>query len=258
MTEKEILICGHGSGTPRVANMYSYLQSRYETKASNDVRKGLVCVRRRKNLTAEQKQAFHDTYRVLLGRNIYSQDLRSYVFEKYSKTGKYYSDCSSSGMATIQKIGVSTGGLLNTAGIYYSDLFEDVAANIVNGHITNPEVLQVGDALLFAGNDPNRPKQIGHVEYIYEFPNSWEPEVFPRWVYDKEKWYRREAAGVNAHGWRDINHHRYWFDEKGVMATDWKEIGGKWYYFHPTRGAQYEGALYRSDDQGVQDIWYVN
>ena len=233
VTERDIIICGHGSGNPSTKNMYSYLSDRYAKTASNGVRKGLVSVRRRKALTADQRQAFHDTYRILLGRNVYSQNLRSYVFEKYPDTGKYYSDCSSSGMATIQRIGVSTGGLLNTAGIFYSDLFEDVPANIVKGHVTNPEVLQVGDALLFAGNDPDRPKQMRGA--------------------------RREAAGVNAHGWRDINHHRYWFDDKGVMATDWKEIGGKWYYFHPTKGAQYEGALYhQADETGALEIWNID
>lgn len=256
VTERDIIICGHGSGKPSTKNMYSYLSDRYARKASNGVRKGLVCVRRRKSIKSEERQAFHDLFRTILGRNIYSQNLRSYVYEKYPDTGKYYSDCSSAGMATMQKIGIPTGGLLNTAGIYHSILFEDVPVKIKDGHVTNPEILQVGDALLFAGEDPDRPMQIGHVEYVYEIPNMWEPEIYPRWVYDKEKWYRREAAGVNAHGWRDINHHRYWFDEKGVMATDWKEIEGKWYYFHPTRGAQFEGALYhQADETGALEIW---
>lgn len=256
VTERDIIICGHGSGNPSTKNMFSYLSDRYAQKAANGVRKGVVCVRRRKDLTEGQRQAFHDTFRTILGRNIYNQNRRAYVYEKYPDTGKYYSDCSSAGMATLNLLGISTGGLLNTAGIYQSSLFEDVPVKMAEGHILDPEILQVGDAILFAGNDPERPKQIGHVEYVYEFPNSWEPEVYPRWVYDKEKWYRREAAGVNAHGWRDINHHRYWFDDKGVMATDWKEIEGKWYYFHPTRGAQFEGALYhQADETGALEIW---
>lgn len=43
---------------------------------------------------------------------------------------------------------------------------------IENGHITNPEILKVGDAILFVGNDPDRPRQIGHVEYVYEIKAS--------------------------------------------------------------------------------------
>ena len=258
VTEKDIIICGHGSGTPSTKNMYSYLSDRYAQKAPNGVRKGLVCVRRVKGMSEKERQGFHDLFRTLLGINIYSQSLRQYVYEKYPKTGKNYSDCSSAGMATLHKVGIATGGLLNTAGIYRSNLFEDVPVKIQSGHITNPEILQVGDALLFCGNDPARPQQIGHVEYVFEIPNTWEPEVFPRWVYDKEKWYRREAAGLNAHGWRDINHHRYWFDDKGVMATGWTEINGKWYYFHPTRGAQFEGALYhQADETGAMEIWTI-
>lgn len=46
-------------------------------------------------------------------------------------------------------------------------MFETVPVKIKNGHITNPEILKVGDAILFVGSDPSRPKQIGHVEYIY-------------------------------------------------------------------------------------------
>ena len=71
-------------------------------------------------------------------------------------------------MATLEKIGVWSGSwYLNTEYIYKSDKFEDVPVKIKNGHITNPEVLKLGDQILFAGNDPNRPLQIGHVEGVY-------------------------------------------------------------------------------------------
>lgn len=165
ITEKDITICGHGSGTPSTKNMYTYLESRYKSIAPNGKHKGVVAVRRLKALTDSGRKKFHDTYKTILGRNVYNQSLRSYVYSPYK--GKYYSDCSSSGCATFKKIGYSVS-LLNTAGIYTSSLFETVPVKIKNGHITNPEILDVGDAILFVGNDPSRPLQIGHVEFVHE------------------------------------------------------------------------------------------
>lgn len=164
VTEKDITICGHGSGTPSTKNMYTYLESRYKSIAPNGKHKGVVAVRRLKALNDSGRKKFHDTYKTIIGRNSYNQSLRSYVYTSYK--GKYYSDCSSSGCATFKKIGYNVP-LLNTAGIYTSSLFETVPVKIKNGHITNPEILKVGDAILFVGSDPSRPKQIGHVEYIY-------------------------------------------------------------------------------------------
>lgn len=165
MTESDITLCGHGSGTPSTKNMKAYLTTRYASVAKNGVRKGVVAVRRPKKMTDSLRKKFHDTYKIILGRNIYSQAKRQYVYNSYN--GKYYSDCSSSGCATYNKIGIKMD-LLNTAGIYKSSLFENVPVTIKNGHITNPEILKVGDALLFAGEDASRPKQIGHVEFVYE------------------------------------------------------------------------------------------
>lgn len=170
MKEKDITLCGHGSGKPSTKNMEAYLTSRYAQKASNGKRKGVVAVMRVKGITSTGRQAFHNFYRMLLGRNVYSQAKRNYVFSMY-RDGHYYSDCSSSGCACYQKAGYNVG-LLNTAGIFGSAKFEKVPVKIRDGHITNPEVLQVGDALLFVGNDPSRPLQIGHVEFVYEMPKN--------------------------------------------------------------------------------------
>lgn len=164
VTEKDITICGHGSGTPSTKNMFTYLESRYKSIATNGKHKGIVAVKRFKKITDSGRKKFHDTYKNILGRNSYNQSLRQYVYTPYKR--KYYSDCSSSGCATFKKIGYNVP-LLNTAGIYTSSLFETVPVKIKNGHITNPEILKVGDAILFVGSDPSRPKQIGHVEYIY-------------------------------------------------------------------------------------------
>ena len=168
MTDKDFTICGHGGGTPSLKNMHVYCVNRYAQKAHGK-HKGVIVVRRHVSMTDSDRVHFKSTYKTILGRNIYSQIRRQYVYTKCSD-GKYYSDCGSSGMATMEKIGLNTGGLINTAGIYQSSKFKTVPVKIKNGIITNPEVLEVGDCLLFVGSDPSRPKQIGHVEYVYSVP----------------------------------------------------------------------------------------
>jgi glucan-binding repeat-containing protein len=276
MTEKDIVICGHGSGTPSYKNMYSYLTLRYNAKADNGLRKQIVAVRRLKGMTDDKRQLFQQYYSSIIGRNYYNQNRREYCYTPY-KDGKYYSDCSSSGIKTYVKCGFSFSSTLNTAGIYNSSLFENVPVKIQNGHITNPEILKVGDALLFVGNDPKRPKQIGHVEFVFNLTNNSNTKPtttttttvkqtvkYPDWVHIgtgiNSKWYYREKEGVNAHGWKNINGHRYYFDEKtGLMAKDWLKINGKWYYFQPEsgEGAVLAGALYVSDADGAQHILKV-
>lgn len=171
--ESDIILCGHGSGNPSTKILSSYATQRYSSVAKNGKRKGIVAVKRFKALNTDKlRNKFHDTYKTILGRNEYNQALRGFCYKPYK--GKYYSDCSSSGCLTLSEIGLKCSAL-NTAGIYNSKLFETVDVNIVNGHITNPEVLEVGDAILFVGNDPSRPKQIGHVEWVYEV-HSDEPK----------------------------------------------------------------------------------
>ena len=172
ITDNQITICGHGSGNPSTKNMNSYCTLRYNQVAKNGKHKGVIEVRRHKDMTDKHRNNFVSTYKTILGRNIYSQDWRVYVYNKRPDDGKYYSDCSSSGMATYKKIGLDTGGLLNTAGIHSSSKFTTVDVTIKNGHITDPWKLEIGDCLLFVGSDPSRPKQIGHVEYVYKMPGS--------------------------------------------------------------------------------------
>lgn len=260
MTEKEIKLCGHGSGTPSIKqSMYTYLENRYNKIAKNGEHKGVVAVRRRKGMTAALRTKFHDTYKTIIGRNVYNQNLRDYVYTPY-KNGKYYSDCSSSGCATYNKIGLSTS-LLNTAGIYKSSLFEDVPVVIKNGHIQNPEILQVGDAILFVGEDSSRPLQIGHVEFVYEMPASnSSTSTKLGWIESNGKWYYRVSEGVNAHGWQRIKNadgktRWYHFQSNGQMDTGWVTINGSKYYLEET--GDLAGACYISDSSGAQHIWVV-
>lgn len=79
---------------------------------------------------------------------------------------------------------------------------------------------------------------------------------YPKWVKSGIDWYYRIAEGKNAHGWMDINRHRYYFDKTGKMAIEWKKIDGKWYYFQPEsgEGASLAGAMYVTDSSGAQQI----
>lgn len=168
MKENDIIICGHGSDRPSLKQMGDYNSSRYNQIAPNGVHKGVVCVMRPKVFNQKGRNAFREKYTEILGRNHYSQDNRQYVYSPKTVGNEkiYYSDCSSSVMATYREIGYDYG-LLNTAGIYYSPNFKKLKLWIRKGHIVNPRRLRVGDLILYAGSDPSRPLQIGHVEAVY-------------------------------------------------------------------------------------------
>lgn len=115
----------------------------------------------------EKRMAVAEKYKTILGRNKYSQPRRDYCFKKY-KDGKYYSDCSSSISYCYKEAGLGFG-ILNTVGMYQSKKMADVPVVIQNGRIQNPDVLRVGDMLLFAGSDSGRSYAgyVGHVEMVY-------------------------------------------------------------------------------------------
>ena len=120
----------------------------------------------------ERRIRVRDEYRKFLGRNKYSQNLRSYCVTKY-KDGKYYSDCSSSVSYAFREAGEGFG-ILNTVGMYQKigKGFVEVPAVIVKGQVQNPEVLRIGDMLLYAGTDNSRPGCVGHVEMVGEIDGT--------------------------------------------------------------------------------------
>ena len=238
-------LCGHGAGFPSLKDMDEYCANRYKKLADNGKHKGLIAVRRLKNFTDAEREKFVAAYRSIIGRNYYSQSLRQYVFTPYQ--GRFYSDCSSSGCACYAKAGHDVG-LLNTAGIYNSSKFESVPVVIKNGIVQNPDVLKIGDALLFVGEDPKRPLQIGHVEFVYEIPQGW------HWVHVGNEWYY-QCDGKNTYGWAVINHHWYHFDSKGKMDTGILHLNGETYYL--MESGDLEGACCKTDSRGVLAPWYV-
>lgn len=173
ISERDIILCGHGSGTPRTIRMDTYLSNRYKqtvTKNGKTWHKGVVAVVRPKKITEALRKAYVEMYSTIIGRNLYSQLKRKYCYKKHPD-GKYYSDCSSSQTLTMAAIGMEMPAY-NTEEMFHSSLFEKVPVKIKDGHIQNPEILKVADQLLFAGSDPSRDLCIGHVEGVYKIGGS--------------------------------------------------------------------------------------
>lgn len=75
---------------------------------------------------------------------------------------------------------------------------------------------------------------------------------------DGKRWWYEYSDRSWAVGWKDLNtssgKRRFYFDEDGYMLTGWQIIDGNWYFFETTKGSE-EGALYRTNDKGVQAPW---
>lgn len=90
----------------------------------------------------------------------------------------------------------------------------------------------------------------GHPDWsLVELPHyelGWHWDQNGWWYADTDTTYLKDC-------WRDINGHRYYFNQDGYALTDWHEIDGKWYYFEPRAGHPLECALYVTDSRGVQE-----
>lgn len=224
ITEKSITLCGHGSNRPSLKNMYDYNQKRYSQIASNGKHKGVIAVRRWKGgLSDARKKNFVKNYTTIIGRNYYNQDRRMYCYTPYSN-GLYYSDCSSSGAITLDKIGCKGCKSFNTESIYKSSLFETVDVKIQNGHILNPEVLQIGDAIEYVGNDPKRPLQIGHVEWVYAIGEASEKNKV---VLEFQKFLNKYYSKMFE---KDLEEDgEYGSETRKAALTVWKYMANKYY-----------------------------
>lgn len=79
------------------------------------------------------------------------------------------------------------------------------------------------------------------------------------WVSWDGDWFYQNKFGRNSYGWRTIKEtagqyfHKYWFDERGVMARGARKIDGKWVFFQPE--GDLEGAQCKTDETGVHYVW---
>lgn len=188
----------------------------------------------------------------------YWNALRRADFDPARITELCEADCSSGVAAHVKTTGYLLGiESLKTVSIYTSthDLRRKLVAAgfqelLSSKYLVSDAYLLPGDILLLEGHHTATNLDTGAKA------STEESVSYPCWIKSGTTWYYRLAEGKNAHGWLAINHHWYWFDESGKMATDWREIDGAWYYFQPSGGL--EGALYRSDANGAQSIWYVD
>lgn len=139
---------------------------------------------------------------------------------------------------------------VNYAGVKVRDFYTGNAADTLAG-TEEFDILKFESEDKLLRGDILCTKTKGHIVVCLNDGDS--AKVYPRWIKSGDNWYYRIAEGKNAHGWRFINHHRYYFNNIGVMLTGWQLIDEKWYYFEPT--GPLEGALYRSDENGAQSIW---
>lgn len=219
----------------------------------------------------EKRQAVIDKYGTIIGRNLYSQDLRDYCYRKY-KDGNYYSDCSSSICLTYEAAGLGFGSL-NTAGIYHSSKLTTVDADIAQGIPDLPR-LRKADMLEFAGSDASRPLRIGHVEMycgngVICGHGSGRPSYKDLAAYCKSR-YNSWAPG----GWRKelVCVRRYIQDDAATnpelpKKSGWEQgTDGAWSFYlgntgEPVRNSWYldsDAKWYWLDGAGrmVHDTWY--
>lgn len=222
-------------------------------------------------MTAEPKrQAVCDKYNIIIGRNIYNQNLRDYCYTPY-KDGKYYSDCSSSISYAYKEAGYGFG-ILNTAGMYTSYKLTTIDADIADG-IPDASGLRPGDMLLFAGTDASRPEKIGHVEMycgngIICGHGSGNPSYKDLVAYCKSR-YNSWAIG----GWRKglVCVRRYIQDDaiqqpEPVKKSGWEKGSDGWRFYlgntgEPVRNSWYmdtNGKWYWFNAAGIMvtNVWY--
>lgn len=104
----------------------------------------------------------------------------------------------------------------------------------------------------------------GDVDLDEVYKEYWQDGKYPRWVETESgDWKYEEEDGKFATGWRKIAEkgdpdaiHWYYFGEDELMRTGWFSIGTDWYYAEP-KGHGLAGALYHSDENGIQTVWYV-
>lgn len=204
-----------------------------------------------------------DKYREILGRNHYSQSKRNYCYRKYTD-GKYYSDCSSSVSYAYKEAGEGFG-IMRTTDMFSSIKFADVSVVIEKGQIKNPEVLRIGDMLLFAGTRTSRKAwgYVGHVEMVGEISpskitlyghGSGNPKKHDMAAYCKSRYNTRTANTPLGH--TGLIRVRRFICDGGKV-----QIGGSTVYIRKGAGIDYRilGVARRGEMfplQGERNGWY--
>lgn len=102
-----------------------------------------------------------------------------------------------------------------------------------------------------------------------EFMKTWVKEEKTGWIRDTiGYWYKRSDGSYPENKWCVINHHWYLFNRDGYMVTGWHrwdgnvcdpdDGSGAWYFLDSTKDGPLEGACWHSQENGAQEIWYID
>ena len=111
-------------------------------------------------------------------------------------------------------------------------------------YLTSDKYLLAGDVLVYEGHHTAMALQYGSKANYRQ-----------GWNYDYYGWFYSLTGGRDylKSCWKDINHHRYYFNSDGYAVTGWLELNNKWYYFEPRARHPQECAMYVAPD-GEQHI----
>lgn len=195
-------------------------------------------------------------------RTTYWTELKKANYDPAKIRSACEADCSSGVAANVKAAGMLLGdkSLQNVSIYAYTGNLETTLkaagfrALTDQKYLSSDMYLLPGDVLLLAGHHTAVNLTIGSKAFQKD-PGGSQRGVYPGWVQSGTEWYYRLSEGQNQRGWKAINHHWYYFDEKGKMLKGWFQVKGDWYYGQPD--GPLEGALYHTNEKGVQSIWFV-
>lgn len=166
-------------------------------------------------------------------------------------------DCSSGAVANIKAVGYLLGiaKFQNLSTFLYTGNLRKALENAGfetlydEKYLSSDEYLLPGDILLYEGHHVATNLTEGSKAY------STPKQEYPYWVHLGKDWYYRIANGTNQHGFKNINHHRYYFDSTGKMKKGWFEVDG--YLYYGQQDGPLEGAIYTADSNGRQTLIYI-
>lgn len=161
--------------------------------------------------------------------------------------GKIAAPCETDCSALVA-VCVNAAGISVSKDIYTGNMVKVLLATgqfdklTASKYLTSDKYLQAGDILVYEGHHTAMALEYGSAA---DYRLGWNHDMHGWWYCDATRHYLRDC-------WRDINGHRYYFNNAGYALTGWQELGGKWYYFEPQTGHTLECALYVTDADGVQ------
>ncbi|MDO5518212.1 MAG: hypothetical protein Q4F66_11700, partial [Clostridium sp.] len=104
---------------------------------------------------------------------------------------------------------------------YEENLYQD------NNTVIIPFGTQLNDVLSPLHNSVN----IGALNSINSYNNSYNPALPGQWIFTEGNWYHVNDDLRFTTGWLKYNNSMYYFDSNGAMATGWRNIGNNTYCF---------------------------